>query len=74
MAPALTFATETTQSEPSSKSIPLKAVGPADSIKEDYNGQYTFAPIEEAQVSRAMIKRLVFVDIQNLGFAILTTG
>lgn len=26
--------------------------------KEDYNGDYRFAPIEEAQVSRAMIKRL----------------
>ena len=25
--------------------------------KEDYNGDYRFAPIEEAQVSRAMIKR-----------------
>ena len=24
---------------------------------EDYNGKYEFAPIEEAQVSRAMIKR-----------------
>lgn len=24
---------------------------------EDYNGQYRFAPIEEAEVSRAMIKR-----------------
>ena len=24
---------------------------------EDYNGNYQFAPIEEAQVSRAMIKR-----------------
>ncbi|KAI0699287.1 Thi4-domain-containing protein [Cerioporus squamosus] len=26
-------------------------------VKEDYNGDYRFAPIEEAQVSRAMIKR-----------------
>ncbi|THG94250.1 hypothetical protein EW145_g8179 [Phellinidium pouzarii] len=24
---------------------------------EDYNGRYQFAPIEEAEVSRAMIKR-----------------
>lgn len=54
MAPALTF--ETTQSEPASKSIPLKAVASAD-IKEDYNGEYVFAPIEEAQVSRAGVKR-----------------
>lgn len=28
---------------------------------EDYNGKYQFAPIEEAQVSRAMIKR--YVDV-----------
>ncbi|CDO71412.1 hypothetical protein BN946_scf184909.g6 [Trametes cinnabarina] len=26
-------------------------------VKEDYSGDYRFAPIEEAQVSRAMIKR-----------------
>ena len=26
-------------------------------VKEDYTGDYRFAPIEEAQVSRAMIKR-----------------
>ena len=28
-------------------------------VKEDYDGDYRFAPIEEAQVSRAMIKRYV---------------
>ena len=28
-------------------------------VLEDYNGKYQFAPIEEAQVSRAMIKRRV---------------
>jgi thiamine thiazole synthase len=28
-------------------------------ILEDYHGGYRFAPIEEAQVSRAMIKRWV---------------
>lgn len=27
-------------------------------VCEDYEGNYRFAPIEEAQVSRAMIKRL----------------
>jgi hypothetical protein len=27
------------------------------SVKEDYEGDYRFAPIEEAQVSRAMISR-----------------
>ena len=26
-------------------------------VKEDYDGDYRFAPIEEGQVSRAMIKR-----------------
>jgi thiamine thiazole synthase len=29
-------------------------------IREDYEGNYQFAPIEEAQVSRAMIKRRAF--------------
>jgi thiamine thiazole synthase len=28
-------------------------------VNEDYEGNYKFAPIEEAQVSRAMIKRYV---------------
>ena len=28
-------------------------------VLEDYNGSYQFAPIEEAEVSRAMIKRSV---------------
>jgi cysteine-dependent adenosine diphosphate thiazole synthase len=41
----------------------LKAMKMADivesnfDIKEDYHGNYKFAPIQEAQVSRAMIKR-----------------
>lgn len=30
-------------------------------VSEDYAGQYRFAPIEEAQVSRAMIKRCEFI-------------
>jgi hypothetical protein len=30
------------------------------SVREDYEGDYRFAPIEEAQVSRAMIKRCAF--------------
>ena len=30
-------------------------------IREDYEGNYKFAPICEAEVSRAMIKRLVFI-------------
>ena len=29
-------------------------------VSENYDGEYRFAPIEEAQVSRAMIKRYVF--------------
>ena len=29
----------------------------ADKVLEDYEGNYRFAPIEEADVSRAMIKR-----------------
>lgn len=34
-----------------------------DKVLEDYNGNYKFAPIEEAEVSRAMIKRYVFKPI-----------
>ena len=30
-------------------------------VQEDYEGNYRFAPIEEAQVARAMIKRLVSI-------------
>ena len=30
-----------------------------DEVVEDYSGKYQFAPIEEADVSRAMIKRYV---------------
>jgi len=42
-----------------------KYVAPASDVQkynilEDYHGGYRFAPIEEAQVSRAMIKRWVF--------------
>ncbi len=29
-------------------------------VSENYDGEYRFAPIEEAQVSRAMIKRYAF--------------
>lgn len=36
-----------------------KTVGSTEyDVCEDYEGNYRFAPIEEAQVSRAMIKRL----------------
>jgi thiamine thiazole synthase len=33
--------------------------------KEDYNGDYKFAPIKEAQVSRAMTKRCTFLSVQD---------
>ncbi len=34
-------------------------------VLEDYNGKYQFAPIEEAQVSRAMIKRRVSTQYKS---------
>lgn len=34
-------------------------------VSENYEGQYRFAPIEEAQVSRAMIKRYGFSNLQS---------
>lgn len=36
---------------------PAQAANGTYDVKEDYSGDYRFAPIEEAQVSRAMIKR-----------------
>jgi len=44
-----------TMEEPVSTTISL--VGKKAEVAEDYNGSYRFAPIEEAQVTRAMIKR-----------------
>jgi thiamine thiazole synthase len=46
-----------------------------DDIREDYDGSYKFAPITEAEVSRAMIKRQgnmsiypeIIVDSQSTG-------
>ena len=32
-------------------------------VSENYDGDYRFAPIEEAQVSRAMIKRCVIFQL-----------
>ncbi|EIW59459.1 Thi4-domain-containing protein [Trametes versicolor FP-101664 SS1] len=59
MAPAVTF-----DSQPLEAPLLLNKTGVksevangAYDVKEDYNGDYRFAPIEEAQVSRAMIKR-----------------
>ena len=39
---------------------------------EDYMGNYRFAPIEEADVSRAMIKRSVDPKIMNKIISVLT--
>jgi hypothetical protein len=45
----------------------LQLVGKAD-VAEEYDGSgYRFAPIEEAQVTRAMIKRYI-IATQNWGF------
>ena len=55
MAPALTLPNETQESY--TKPSPQKPVAQDVDVQEDYHGQYRFAPIEEAQVSRAMIKR-----------------
>lgn len=61
MAPALTL--ESTQLDAVDKST-LKANVAQSEVKENYEGQYQFAPIEESQVSRAMIKRFV-VSVSN---------
>ncbi|KAF5319936.1 hypothetical protein D9611_011036 [Ephemerocybe angulata] len=56
MAPALTL--EQVETRPETPSKPSLAKDAAQAgIQENYDGQYRFAPIEEAQVSRAMIKR-----------------
>ena len=34
-------------------------------VLEDYDGNYRFAPIEEAEVSRAMIKRYAHTDTRS---------
>lgn len=60
MVPPVAVYSETERvSELSGKSITLKPDTRDFEILEDYNGKYQFAPIEEAQVSRAMIKRRV---------------
>jgi len=41
-------------------------------VQEDYAGDYRFAPIEEAQVSRAMIKRCVLPVSSSLSTVLLT--
>ena len=37
-------------------------------VREDYDGNYRFAPIEEAQVSRAMIKRSEIPVCKNVSY------
>jgi hypothetical protein len=37
-------------------------ITPKQGVLEDYEGNYRFAPIEEAQVARAMIKRSVSIE------------
>ncbi|KAL1950341.1 hypothetical protein VTO73DRAFT_5465 [Trametes versicolor] len=59
MAPAVTFDSQPLEAPLLFNKSGVKAEvsnGTYD-VKEDYNGDYRFAPIEEAQVSRAMIKR-----------------
>ena len=61
MAPAVIYGSQTEEvptllSKNGLKGAAVAADGTYD-VKEDYNGDYRFAPIEEAQVSRAMIKR-----------------
>ena len=61
MAPAVIYDTQTDEApqlinKAALKDASLVSNGSYD-CKEDYNGDYRFAPIEEAQVSRAMIKR-----------------
>ena len=64
MAPAVIYGSQAEDMNGLLGKIDAKAAGPAANgtydVKEDYDGDYRFAPIEEAQVSRAMIKRCIF--------------
>lgn len=59
MAPSVAPLISETQESPIllAKKNGLSNNGTQFEVKEDYDGDYRFAPIEEAQVSRAMIKR-----------------
>ncbi|KAJ8455517.1 hypothetical protein ONZ51_g12428 [Trametes cubensis] len=61
MAPAVIYGSQPDEAPLLLNKAGLKADAPASNgtydVKEDYAGDYRFAPIEEAQVSRAMIKR-----------------
>ena len=60
MAPSVAQLTPETQESPillaKKNGLSTPANGTYD-VNENYDGDYRFAPIEEAQVSRAMIKR-----------------
>ena len=43
-------------------------------VREDYEGNYRFAPIEEAQVARAMIKRLVSIWLVSPQWTLTARG
>ena len=67
MAPAVIYGSQADDMNGLLDKIDAKAAAPAANgtydVKEDYDGDYRFAPIEEAQVSRAMIKRCVFPHV-----------
>lgn len=59
MAPSAALLTPEIQESPAllAKKNGLSNNGTQYQVNENYDGDYRFAPIEEAQVSRAMIKR-----------------
>ncbi|KAI0822234.1 Thi4-domain-containing protein [Trametes gibbosa] len=59
MAPAVTYGSQLEEAPLllDKSSVKAEVFNGTYDVKEDYNGDYRFAPIEEAQVSRAMIKR-----------------
>ena len=70
MAPAVIYGSQSEEIPTLLGKIDAKANGHAANgiydIKEDYDGDYRFAPIEEVQVSRAMIKRQAYIPISRL--------
>ena len=73
MAPAVIYGSQAEDLNGLLSKIDAKAAAPAANgtydVKEDYDGDYRFAPIEEAQVSRAMIKRCVFPHVSPTAIA-----
>ena len=77
MAPAVIYDTQTDEApqlinKAALKDASLVSNGSYD-CKEDYNGDYRFAPIEEAQVSRAMIKRYAGLPIPQPSWRLTRT-